>query len=112
MDCTLLAIAGLNRMEMTKYATHVLPEEDMLPAISQGAIGIACRTGDKKMEEFLAALNHMDTHIAVNCERSFLTALGGSCRTPIAGYAMKNKEGKLFFRGLVRARGPQPHTCA
>lgn len=101
VDCTLLAIAGLNRMDMTKYATHVLPEEDMLPAISQGAIGIACRTGDAKAEAFLAALNDMDTHIAVNCERSFLTALGGSCRTPIAGYAQKTAAGKLFFRGLV-----------
>ena len=59
----------------------------MLPAVAQGAIGIACRTGDERQEKYLAALNHEDTRIAVVTERAFLAALDGSCRTPIAGYA-------------------------
>jgi len=101
VDCTLLAIAGLNRMEMQHHAKAVLSLEDMLPAIAQGAIGIACRTGDAKAMALLAALNHQDTHIAVNTERSFLAALDGSCRTPIAGLCIKTADGKLSFRGLV-----------
>lgn len=35
----------------------------------------------------LAALNHEETRLAVVCERAFLAALDGSCRTPIAGWA-------------------------
>ena len=101
VDCTLLAIAGLNRMEMQHHAKAVLSFEDMLPAIAQGAIGIACRTGDAGALELLAALNHQETHVAVNTERSFLAALDGSCRTPIAGLAVKNAAGKLHFKGLV-----------
>ena len=57
----------------------------MLPAVAQGAIGIACRTDDDNAKELLGELNHEDTRIAVECERAFLTALDGSCRTPIDG---------------------------
>ena len=63
----------------------------------QGAIGIACREGDDDAAEFLAALNHEDTRLAVVCERAFLTALDGSCRTPIAGHACQDAGG-LGFR--------------
>ena len=47
-DCaaTLLALAGLKRLDMTQHITSILSIEDMLPAIAQGAIGIACRTND------------------------------------------------------------------
>lgn len=46
---TLLALAGLKRLDMTEHITAILETDDMLPAIAQGAIGIACRTGDTKM---------------------------------------------------------------
>ena len=39
VDCTLLAMAGLNRMEMTQHVNATLSIEDMLPAVAQGAIG-------------------------------------------------------------------------
>ena len=35
------------------------------------------------------------------CERAFLTALDGSCRTPIAGLAQRSASGGMSFRGLV-----------
>ena len=98
VSCTLLAIAGLNRMDMQEHATQILDTDVMLPAVSQGAIGIACRSGDSKMMEYLDKLNHEETRVAVECERSFLTSLDGSCRTPIAGYCHK-VDGKLEFRG-------------
>ena len=44
---TLLALAGLRRLDMTQHVTTVLSTEEMLPAIAQGAIGIACRTNDQ-----------------------------------------------------------------
>ena len=56
----------------------------------QGAIGIACREGDESAAAYLATLNHEDTRLAIVCERAFLTALDGSCRTPIAGHACKD----------------------
>jgi porphobilinogen deaminase len=57
----------------------------MLPAVSQGAIGIQCREGDTTMLTYLDKLNCPDTKIAIDCERAFLAALDGNCKTPIAG---------------------------
>ncbi len=37
------------------------------------------------------------------CERAFLEALDGSCRTPIAGLAQRDGAGGLAFRGLIAA---------
>ena len=67
----------------------------------QGAIGIACRTDDEPSAKYLAGLNHEETRVAVVTERAFLSALDGSCRTPIAGYARKGEDGQLHFSGLV-----------
>ncbi|KAL1559861.1 hydroxymethylbilane synthase [Salvia divinorum] len=101
VQATLLALAGLKRLNMTENVTSVLSIDDMLPAVAQGAIGIACRSDDEKMATYLAALNHEDTRLAVSCERAFLEKLDGSCRTPIAGYACRDEDGNCLFRGLV-----------
>ncbi|XP_039144898.1 porphobilinogen deaminase, chloroplastic [Dioscorea cayenensis subsp. rotundata] len=101
VQATLLALAGLKRLNMTENVTATLSVEEMLPAIAQGAIGIACRSNDDKMANYLASLNHEETRLAVACERAFLETLDGSCRTPIAGYAYRDKDGDCLFRGLV-----------
>jgi hydroxymethylbilane synthase len=98
---TLLALAGLKRLDLEAEATAVLDEDEMLPAVAQGAIGIACREGDAAAGELLAALNHEPTRVAVVAERSFLAALDGSCRTPIAGLCRQAPDGGLTFRGLI-----------
>ncbi|KAF3499315.1 hypothetical protein F2Q69_00045243 [Brassica cretica] len=101
VHATLLALAGLKRLSMTENVASILSLDEMLPAVAQGAIGIACRTDDDKMANYLASLNHEETRLAVACERAFLETLDGSCRTPIAGYAAKDEEGNCYFRGLV-----------
>ena len=68
--------------------------------MAQGAIGIQIRDEDEKMARYIGALNHEPTKTAVDCERAFLAALDGNCRTPIAGQA-KIVDGKLVFEGLI-----------
>mmetsp|Transcript_33429 Transcript_33429/g.72139 ORF Transcript_33429/g.72139 Transcript_33429/m.72139 type:complete len:384 (+) Transcript_33429:292-1443(+) len=98
---TLLAYAGLRRLDLEDKITSVLSLEEMLPAVAQGAIGIACREGDDAMGAYLDSLNHPETYTAVLCERAFLAALDGSCRTPIAGHARRGEDGGLVFDGLI-----------
>ena len=100
VDATLLALAGLERLGLTGHVTSVLPTDEMLPAVAQGAIGISCRSDDAKTRNLLQALNDDSTATAVACERAFLAQLDGSCRTPIAGLA-EIADGTLRFRGLV-----------
>lgn len=100
VDATLLAIAGLKRMNMDGCATSILEWDEMLPAVAQGAIGIQCRSDDERSLKYIKALNHEDTFVCVTCERAFLEALDGNCKTPIAGQA-RIVDGKLKFRGLI-----------
>jgi len=99
-DATLLALAGLKRLGLADHVTSILSTDDMLPAVAQGAIGIACRSGDARTRDLLQTLNDPPTATAVACERAFLGELDGSCRTPIAGLA-EIAGGALRFRGLV-----------
>jgi hydroxymethylbilane synthase len=99
-DATLLALAGLNRLGLAGHVTSILSTEEMLPAVAQGAIGIACRSSDATTRDLLQVLNDPATATAVACERAFLGELDGSCRTPIAGLA-EIASGALRFRGLV-----------
>jgi len=100
VDATLLAIAGLKRMDMDGCATTVLEWDEMLPAVAQGAIGIQCREEDERSIKYITGLNHEPTKACVDCERAFLEALDGNCKTPIAGQA-RIIDGKINFRGLI-----------
>ena len=99
-DATLLAYAGLKRLGKPEVATEVLDPEVFPPAPAQGAIGIEARTGDAEIAALLAPINHADTFSAVTCERAFLEVLDGSCRTPIAGYALVEGD-RLRFSGMI-----------
>jgi hydroxymethylbilane synthase len=97
-DATFLACAGLNRLGLSDKITAVIHVEVMLPAIAQGAIGIEIRKDDEATRKLLTAINHTESQIAVTCERAFLKALDGSCRSPLAGLATLNGN-TLSFRG-------------
>jgi hydroxymethylbilane synthase len=99
-DATLLALAGLKRLGLTDAATAVLSEQEFLPAVGQGAIGIETRADDARTRGMLAAINHADTFAALASERAFLKVLDGSCRTPIGGHATITG-GKIRFRGMI-----------
>eukprot|EP00747_Dinoflagellata_sp_TGD_P028186 gnl/TRDRNA2_/TRDRNA2_133090_c0_seq1.p1 gnl/TRDRNA2_/TRDRNA2_133090_c0~~gnl/TRDRNA2_/TRDRNA2_133090_c0_seq1.p1 ORF type:complete len:438 (+),score=83.38 gnl/TRDRNA2_/TRDRNA2_133090_c0_seq1:71-1384(+) len=100
VDFTLLALAGLNRMDMQDKASAILEWDEMLPAIAQGAIGIQVMSDDEKTKGYLSKLACKDTMTSVLCERAFLEVLDGNCKTPIAGQA-KIQDGQVTFRGLV-----------
>jgi len=112
VDATLLALAGLKRMDMTEFVTSVLEQDQMLPAVAQGAIGIQCRESDEKSLKYIMPLNDPDTKTCVDCERAFLAALDGNCRTPIAGQA-KIVDGELLFTGLIASEdGKELHEVS
>jgi hydroxymethylbilane synthase len=100
-DATLLAVAGLRRLGMDDALTSIMEPGEMLPAVGQGAIGIACRAGDGRALALLEPLNHLATLHRVTAERALLEVLDGSCRTPIAALASLAEDGTLALTGLV-----------
>jgi hydroxymethylbilane synthase len=112
VDGTILALAGLKRLQRAQAATHVMPLTLFPPAPGQGAICIESRAGDAATLQMLGPLDHRATHLALTCERAFLGALDGSCRTPIAGYAEVDGD-RLSFAGMILTPdGCRAHTIS
>jgi len=98
----ILAAAGMKRLGYIETISQFLPTELMLPAVGQGALGLQLRKTDAGLIKILAGLNHAPTAAEVTAERSYLRALGGGCRLPIAAYGLIEKE-RLTLEGLVAA---------
>ncbi|MEM8876484.1 MAG: hydroxymethylbilane synthase [Pseudomonadota bacterium] len=100
VDATLLALAGLRRLEMEHVASSLLSLDDFPPAIGQGCVCIESRVDNDTTTERLAPLNDPDARDALVTERAFLRELDGSCRTPIAGLALPDAD-RIAFHGLI-----------
>ncbi|QZZ20082.1 hydroxymethylbilane synthase [Leptothermofonsia sichuanensis E412] len=82
-DALILAVAGLQRLEMADRIHQVIPAEVSLHAVGQGALGIECRADDTEVLELLKALEHLPTTHRCYAERAFLRELEGGCQVPI-----------------------------
>ncbi len=108
VDATLLALAGLSRLDLQPDHMSILDPEEFPPALAQGAIGIETRADDMRVLDLLAPIHHTETGDAVACERAFLKALDGSCKTPIAGHATLEGD-RISLSGLVMTEDGQHH---
>jgi hydroxymethylbilane synthase len=102
-DAIILAAAGLKRLGFASRISALLEADESLPAPGQGALGIECRSDRPELVTVLAPLADRATTLATTAERAFSRALGGSCHTPLAGYA-EWEEGTLWLRGLLASR--------
>lgn len=111
-DATLLAMAGLNRLDMAHVVTAAFSVDEMLPAVAQGAIGIEARSGDDRIRDLLAPLNDDQAATCVAAERALLRSLDGSCRTPIAAHARYEGQGGLHLRAEILLPDGSRHFSA
>jgi hydroxymethylbilane synthase len=99
-DAILLAAAGVKRMGWEDRITELLPPEQFLPAIGQGAIGIEIRVADDRVNRFVEALNDEQAATRIRAERALNARLQGGCQVPIAGYS-EISHGVMVLRALV-----------
>ncbi|MGB5297340.1 MAG: hydroxymethylbilane synthase [Thiogranum sp.] len=99
-DAILLAAAGVKRMGWEDRITELLPPEQFLPAIGQGAIGIEIRVADEKVSRIVEVLNDEQTATRIRAERALNERLQGGCQVPIAGYS-EISHGVMVLRALV-----------
>jgi len=97
-DATYLAIAGLKRLGLESRAASLVDPNDMPPAACQGALAITARRDDASTLQALSGFEDINARIEIEAERAFLTALDGSCRTPIGALA-RVSGGQLNFIG-------------
>src|SRR5437868_4631852 len=85
-DAILLAYAGLRRLGLGDLPKSLLDPREIPPAPGQGALAIETREADRDLP-WVAALRCETTTLCVAAERGALTALEGSCKTPIGAHA-------------------------
>ncbi len=95
-----LAAAGLERLGQGSQITEYLTEDDMVPAVGQGALCIETRENDPDMAEILSFLNHDPTRICVTGERAFLKEIEGSCHIPVACFG-KIRDNRVWLTAVV-----------
>ncbi len=98
VDATLLASAGLKRLEIE--AGTAIPAEIILPAPGQAVIGIECRSNDTRTQSVLTTINNDITFTCVSAERAFTRALGATCHSPVAAFCAF-EDGHLRMRAQL-----------
>jgi hydroxymethylbilane synthase len=101
-DAIILASAGLRRLGFAERISEAIATDEMLPAVSQGALGLETRADDVETIELLAPLDHAPTSQACTAERAMLRGLGGGCQLPIAGHAVVSGD-RMRLEGLIAA---------
>ena len=99
-DAIVLAVAGLKRLGLSSAITAVLDPTLALPAVTQGIIGMECRTDDAGTRELLGRFNHSPSWTQMLAERALSRGLSGSCTLPLAGHAVL-EGGMLSMTGRV-----------
>lgn len=100
-DAAVMAAAGLERLGLTDHIAEYLSLDVMLPAAGQGALAVQCRAGDTQVLALLAAIDNEADRVATEAERTFLSALGGGCSTPIAAYARVGDGAMIEMNALI-----------
>jgi hydroxymethylbilane synthase len=95
---TIMAKAGLERLGILPIDFQDL--NWMVPAPAQGAISVQNLTLNSSIAEMLRQINHFETELCTNIERSFLNKLEGGCTAPIGAHA-KIVNDSIVFRGVL-----------
>jgi hydroxymethylbilane synthase len=96
----IFAKAGLERLGLLNQNTINL--DWVIPAPSQGIIGITCRSDDTEILNLCYKINHENSFIEGTIERQFLATLMGGCAVPIGALAIV-KDSKISFKGSIHS---------
>lgn len=98
-DGAIFAFAGIERSgileELDSKGLKYKTLDWMIPAPSQGIVGITTRKGFEMPE-----ISHENSTISATIERQFLNILEGGCTAPIGGFTEINGE-NVHFKGAV-----------
>jgi hydroxymethylbilane synthase len=87
VDALVLAAAGLLRLGIVPEHAAPMSVAEMIPAPGQGCLGVQARSDDEETLTALAALDDLESRLALETERSLMRRLGGGCALPLGAYA-------------------------
>lgn len=104
LDVTILALAGLKRLELTQEIDQIITPDIMIPAASQGAIGIEIRESRlSELSPLITPIACPRAHIRITAERAALKTINGSCHTPIGLHAHFTQGNALTLQAQIHS---------
>ncbi|WP_458403845.1 hydroxymethylbilane synthase [Methanobrevibacter sp.] len=96
LDATIMAEAGIKRLNLTRYIKEVFPLDYITPPAGQGALAVITRK-DCEFNKTLEKLNDYISMQEVLAEKKVLEELGVGCQWPIGAIArMNDKEFNVY----------------
>ena len=96
LDATIMAEAGIKRLNLAKYIKEVFPVNYITPPAGQGALAIITRK-DSDKKEIIQKINDYVSMQEVFAEKMVLEELGVGCQWPIGAIArMNDKEFEIY----------------
>ena len=104
-----LAVAGLVRLGLSLHIRDRIDPEIMIPAVGQGALGIACREDQEALQALLRdTLHHASSGYAAVAERAFLREVRGGCQVPLGAWA-RLEDDELVLDACIAALDGSEH---
>ena len=91
-DGIIISAAALFRLGLVDKISHTFENNEIISAPGQGAIALETREDNIKIKKIVTSINHKNTSLCVNVERSFLKELEGGCTAPIGAFAEVNND--------------------
>ena len=96
INAIILAVAGIQSLNLEKKITKIFTLDEMIPAAGQGIIAVQCRKKDIGIRKILSKINDTETNECAIAERHMLKEIGGDCHTAVGAIAiLKNNKIKL-----------------
>jgi len=105
IDGLVVAKAALERLNISNHNCYEFSFGEMLPAASQGYIGVECLKSNEKILDILKTINSPEDLILAQAERDFVLKLNGSCLSPIAIYCRQNLDKILISARVLSQNG-------
>ena len=99
-DAIILAMAGLDRLSISRADVNPFGLKQMIPAPGQGALGVQCSATNLEVQAILKSIDDDDTRRRVGAERAFLERLGGGCNVAAGCYA-RIEQGRLHVYAMA-----------
>ncbi len=104
LDATIMAEAGLKRLNLTKYIKNVFPLDYITPPAGQGALAIITRK-DSDKKDIISKLNDYVSMQEVFAEKKVLEELEVGCQWPIGAIAQMNNNEFNIYSILLTKQG-------
>ena len=124
LDGIVVAAAAMHRLGLKHQITQYFDEEEMIPAVTQGAIGLELRSDDEALKDMIHKLSlPLDTR-EIKVERAYLKAVDGGCHSPIGArchikensiqlrFVYGNEEGTILEKSVLEEPLEKEHEIA